>query len=91
MSSIILFEDTLEDFLKPCKMPVINDGGSEGSLLVMMYGRLPITGNRGGPGGKHFGFFVPLYVSSIKRAAIIRIGIHILIFIATMLFQKPFK
>ena len=91
MPSIISFDDTLEVILKPCKIPVINDGGSEGSLLVRMYGRLPITGNRGGPGGKHFGFFVPLYVSSIKRAAIIRIGIHILIFFATMLFQKPFK
>ena len=86
MPSIILFEDTLEVILKPCKMPVINDGGSEGSLLVMMYGRLPITGNRGGPGGKHFGFFVPLYANNIKRAAMIRIGIHMLICIARMLF-----
>ena len=86
MPSIILFEDTLEVILKPCKMPVINDGGSEGSLLVRMYGRLPITGNRGGPGGKHFGFFVPLYVSSSKRAAITRIGIHMLICIASILF-----
>ena len=86
MSSIILFEETLEVISKPCKIPVINDGGSEGSLFVMMYGRLPITGNRGGPGGKRLGFFVPLYVSSIKSAAIIRIGIHMLICIARMLF-----
>ena len=86
MSSIILFEETLEVISKPCKIPVIRDGASEGSLLVRMYGRLPITGNRGGPGGKHFGFFVPLYVSSIKRAAIIRIGIHMFICITSILF-----
>ena len=86
MSTITLFENALEVILEPCRIPVINDGGSEGSLLVMMYGRLPITGNRGGPGGKHLGFFVPLYVSSIKRAAIRRIGIHMLICIAIMLF-----
>ena len=40
--------------------PAINDGGSDGSLLDMMYGRLPMIGKRGGPGGNLLGFFVPL-------------------------------
>ena len=50
----------LKNSIKPCMIPVINDGGSDGSLLDMMYGRLPMIGKRGGPGGKLLGFFVAL-------------------------------
>ena len=60
-------------------IPVINDGGSDGSLLDMMYGRLPMIGKRGGPEGHLLGFIVPLYVDNIKRAMMTKIGIHMLI------------
>ena len=44
----------------PFNIPVINDGGSEGLLRMLMYGKLPMIGNLGGPGGKRLGFLVLL-------------------------------
>lgn len=38
----------------------MNEGFSDDLLGVMIYGKLPIIGNLGGPGGKRLGFFVDL-------------------------------
>ena len=56
----IMLLNMLKNSIKPCMIPVINDGGSDGSLLDMMYGRLPMIGKRGGPGGKLLGFSIAL-------------------------------
>ena len=44
----------------PFLIPVKRDLGSDGALWAAMYGKLPTTGNLGGPGGNRFGFLVPL-------------------------------
>ena len=56
----IMLPEQVKNSIKPCMIPVINDGGSDGSLFDMMYGRLPMIGKRGGPGGNFLGFCVAL-------------------------------
>ena len=47
--------------ISPFLIPVKKDLGSDFLLLIKIYGKLPIIGSRGGPGGKLGGFSVPLY------------------------------
>ena len=48
--------------ISPFLIPDNKDLGSDFLLLIKTYGKLPIIGSRGGPGGKFGGFSVPLYV-----------------------------
>ena len=47
--------------ISPFLIPDNKDLGSDLLLLTKTYGKLPIIGSRGGPGGKFGGFSVPLY------------------------------
>ena len=49
--------------ISPFLIPVKKDLGSDFLLLIKIYGKLPIIGSRGGPGGKFGGLSVPLYVT----------------------------
>ena len=52
----------------PFNIPVSMDGGSEGLFRITMYGRLPISGSLGGPGGNLLGFLVHLKMNNAKNA-----------------------
>ena len=49
--------------ISPFLIPVKKDLGSDFLLLIKIYGKLPIIGSLGGPGGKFGGLSVPLYVT----------------------------
>ena len=54
----------------PFKIPFIKHGP--------IYGKLPIIGNLGGPGGNRFGFLVDMYKQSkIKRTETIETNIFV--------------